>query len=224
MKRNLFTFSYLLLSATFCVCIILSNLIELKTIDVGWFTITAGFIVFPITYIINDCVTEIYGFAKARLMIWMGFAASVFVTVMLQLAIMLPGGADWHHQEAMEAIYGSVPRIMGASFAAFLCGSMVNAWVMARMKRADGDRRFSLRAIVSSLLGEGIDSIIFFPIAFGGIVGTETLISLIVTQTLLKTFYEILVLPLTIQAVKALRRIEDKKEGTNPQQDLSPQE
>ncbi|MBD5191493.1 MAG: queuosine precursor transporter [Bacteroidales bacterium] len=200
--------TFLLLSTLFCVCLIISNLVEIKTVDLGWFTITAGVIVFPISYIINDCVVEVYGFKKARLMIWMGFISALVVALMLQLAIILPGGREWEHQEAMKLIYGSVPRIMFASFTAFLCGSMVNAYVMSKMKASDTKGRFSLRAILSSLWGESVDSLIFFPIAFGGVFPWETIFSLIVTQALLKTGYEILILPVTIRVVKKLKHHE----------------
>ena len=108
----------------------------------------------------------------------------------------------------MQAVYGNVPRILAGSFLAFICGSMVNAWVMSRMKVASGGRNFSLRAIVSTLWGEGTDSIIFFPIAFGGILSWSEIAHLIVVQALLKTLYEVLILPVTIMLVKRLKRIE----------------
>lgn len=215
MNNTRFTLPFLLLATLFCVCLIIANLIEIKTVDLGWFTVTAGFMVFPVSYIINDCIVEIYGFRKARLVIWMGFASSLLVSVMLQAAIALPGGADWSSQREMEAIYGSVPRIMFASFAAFLCGSMVNAYVMSRMKNTTGRSHFSIRAIVSTLWGEGVDSIIFFPIAFGGVLPWPTILSLIVTQALLKTLYEIVVLPFTIFVVASLRRVEDRVVSVN---------
>lgn len=207
------TVAYMVLSVLFVVCLIVANLIEIKTVDVGWFTLTAGVIVFPVSYIINDCVVEVYGFGKARLMIWLGFAMSLLVALFLNVAIWLPGGADWHGQQAMEAVYGSVPRIMAASFAAFLCGSMVNAYIMSRMKRAAGASMnsrgsFSVRAMVSTLLGEGADSLVFFPVAFGGVFGWDTIISLIVSQALLKTAYEALILPVTIVVVGKLKRVE----------------
>lgn len=203
-----YSFLYLIMCIVFCTCLVVANLIEIKTIDCGPMTITAGFLVFPISYIINDCVVEVYGLRKAKLMIWIGFCVSLFVAVMLQLALMLPGGDEWTRQEAMEAIYGVVPRIMGASFLAFLCGSMVNAAVMNKMKKRDGSRRFSLRAIVSTVFGEGVDSLLFFPIAFAGVVSFDVIVSLILTQTLLKTLYEICVLPLTILFVNRIKKIE----------------
>lgn len=195
----------MLLAVTFCVCLIVSNLMEIKTVDLGPLTITAGVIVFPISYILNDCIVEVYGFNKARLVIWLGFGMNLLVSLLLQLGIWLPGAESWTGQEAMTAIFGAVPRIFAASFIAFLCGSMVNAYVMSRMKVASGGRRFSLRAIVSSLWGEGVDSVIFFPIAFGGVLAWSEIGMLIITQTLLKTAYEILILPVTLRAVKFLR-------------------
>ena len=174
----------------------------------GCLTLTAGVVIFPVSYIINDCIVEVYGFAKARLAIWLGFASSLFAAIMLQIAIAVPGGADWHAQEALEMIYGSVPRIMAASFAAFLSGSMINAYVMSKMKRSMHGRHFSLRAIISTLWGEGVDSVVFFPLAFGGVLPWHTIISLIVTQALLKTGYEILILPITCRVVRAIKKHE----------------
>lgn len=207
-----FSLSYLLLTVTFVVCLIVANLTEIKTVDLGYFTITAGVIVFPISYIISDCVVEVYGLARARLMIWIGFFMSLAVALMLQVAIMLPGGADWSadSQMSMVNVYGAVPRIMAASFTAFLVGSMINAWVMSKMKqkRHEGTAALGYRAIISTLLGEGADSLIFFPIAFGGVLPVSTIISLIVTQALLKTLYEVLILPVTLRVIAFFKKIE----------------
>lgn len=195
----------MLLAVTFCVCLIVSNLMEIKTVDLGPLTITAGVIVFPISYILNDCIVEVYGFAKARLVIWLGFGMNLLVSLLLQLGIWLPGAESWTGQEAMTEIFGAVPRIFAASFIAFLCGSMVNAYVMSKMKVNSRGRHFSLRAIISSLWGEGVDSLIFFPIAFGGVLAWSEIGLLIITQTFLKTFYEVLILPVTMRVVKLLR-------------------
>lgn len=210
--KGVLTIPFMLLSVIFVVCLIVSNLIEIKTIEIGRLTLTAGVVVFPMSYIINDCVVEVYGFRKARLMIWVGFAMSLLTALFLNLAILLPGGADWHGQQAMEEIYGSVPRVMFASFAAFIGGAMVNAYVMSRMKAAarnsNSRRGFSLRAVVSSLWGESVDSVLFFPIAFGGVLPWSTVVSLIITQALLKTAYEVCVLPCTIVIVRRLKKME----------------
>ena len=202
------TAPFMVLTLLFCVCLIVANLVEIKTVDIGFATVTAGMAVFPISYIINDCIVEVYGFRRARMVIWLGFMANLLVTLILQLAIALPGDASWHGQEAMEAIYGGVPRILAASFVAFVCGSMVNALVMSRMKVMSGGRHFSVRAIVSTLLGEGADSVLFFPIAFGGVLQWDVILELIVAQTALKTAYEILILPVTVRVVKRVKRIE----------------
>lgn len=210
--RKKITIPLLALAVTFVTCLIVANLVEIKTVSLGWLTVTAGLTVFPVSYIINDCVVEVYGFRVARLVIWLGFAMSLLVALFLQVALWLPGDSQWHAQEAMETVYGAVPRIMAASFAAFLCGSMVNAYVMSRMKAAAGGSStagsFSLRAIASTLGGEGVDSLVFFPIAFGGVLPWGTIFSLIISQALLKTAYEVLILPITIAVVRRLKRVE----------------
>lgn len=208
--RPAFSPTFLILAVIFCVCLIVANLMEIKTVELGPLVITAGVIVFPVSYIINDCIVEIYGFARARFVIWLGFLMNLFVTVLLQIGLWLPGDAAWTGQSAMQLVFGAVPRILAASFTAFICGSMVNAYVMSRMKMRAGNngRGFSLRAIVSTILGEGTDSAIFFPIAFGGVLPWSTVVTLILTQTLLKTCYEILILPVTLRIVKRLRSIE----------------
>ena len=218
MKEAKISVTFLLLAVTFCVCLIVSNLMEIKTVPLGPLTITAGVIVFPISYILNDCIVEVYGFAKARLVIWLGFGMNLLVSLLLQLGILLPGAESWTGQEAMAMIFGAVPRIFAAGFIAFLCGSMVNAYVMSRMKLAAGGdgRGFSLRAIVSSLWGEGVDSLIFFPIAFGGVLAWSEIGMLIATQTVLKTLYEVLILPVTMHAVKALRHYEGNLDTEAP--------
>lgn len=199
--------TFLVLTVLFCVCLIVSNLMEVKTVDLGPLTITAGVVVFPISYILNDCITEVYGFSRARFVIWLGFAANLLVSLLLQIGILLPGSPDWTGQGAMELIFGAVPRIFAASFIAFLAGSFANAWIMSRMHiAACGPRGFSLRAIVSTLGGESIDSAIFFPIAFGGTLPWPVIVSLMISQALLKTLYEIMVLPVTIAVVNRLRR------------------
>lgn len=197
--------TFMLLAVTFCVCLIVSNLMEIKTVDLGPLTITAGVIVFPISYILNDCIVEVYGFRKARLVIWLGFGMNLLVSLLLQIGVWLPGAASWTGQDAMAMVFGAVPRIFVASFIAFLCGSMVNAYVMSKMKIASAGKGFSIRAIVSTLWGEGVDSVIFFPLAFGGVLRWDEIAALILTQTVLKTIYEILILPVTMRVVKFLR-------------------
>lgn len=209
--KNSYSFVFLLLTLLFCVCLIVSNLMEIKTVPLGPLTVTAGVAVFPISYIINDCIVELYGFKKARMVILLGFAMNLLVSLLLQIGIMLPSTAEWQGQEAMQLIFGAAPRIFAASFTAFLCGSIANAYVMARMKAAaPTGHKFSLRAIVSTICGEGIDSLIFFPIAFAGALPWKVIASLIITQTVIKTLYEIIILPITLCVVKKLRIIEQQ--------------
>ena len=199
----------MMLSVTFVVCLIVSNLVEMKTISLRWFTITAGVIVFPISYIINDCVVEIYGFRKARLMIWTGFAMNFLFVFFAALCDALPGAPYWHNDEGFHAIFGLAPRVTAASFLAFVAGSFVNAYVMSRMKLRSQGRHFSARAILSTVYGETVDSVIFFPLAFYGVIPLNELPVLMLSQVVLKTLYEIIVLPVTIRVVRFAKRHED---------------
>ena len=199
---------FMLFSILFCVCLITANVLETKQIAIGSVNLTGGLLVFPVSYIINDCVCEVWGYRKTRLLIWMGFAMNAFFVAMGALCDAIPGAPYWHNEEGFHAVFGLAPRIACASFVAFLCGSFVNAYVMSRMKIADGGRHFSLRAIWSTVLGESADSLIFFPLALGGVVPITELPKLMLWQVVLKTLYEVVALPVTIRVVKALKRHE----------------
>lgn len=201
--------SFLLLGILFCVCLVVSNLFETKLVQVGPLTLTAGLLVFPISYIINDCITEVWGFRKARFIIWVGFAVNVLVLLLGALAVWLPSPDYWEGGESFNFVFGLAPRITLASMAAFLLGSLLNAYVMSRMKLASGGRRFSLRAIVSSAIGESADSLVFFPIAFAGLMPVRELLLMIALQAAIKTLYEVAVLPITLRVVRTLKRHED---------------
>ena len=183
-------------------------MLETKQIAIGPVSLTGGLIVFPISYIINDCVCEVWGFRKARLLIWSGFAMNFFFVAVGALCDWIPGAPYWNNDEGFHAVFGLAPRIAAASFVAFLLGSFANAYVMSKMKIRDGGRNFSARAILSTIAGESIDSLIFFPLALSGVVPTEELPKLMLMQVLLKTAYEILVLPLTIRVVKYVKKYE----------------
>lgn len=170
---------------------------------------TAGLIVFPISYIINDCVAEVWGFRKARLIIWVGFAMNFFVVLLGAIAVALPPAPYWVANDAhFRFVFQLAPRIAAASLAAFVVGSFLNAFVMSKMKLHDREKRFSLRAILSTLAGEGADSLIFFPLAFGGLMPVQDLLKMMLLQVTAKTLYEILALPITIQVVKYVKKIE----------------
>ncbi len=208
MKKN-FSLTFLLLAVFFSVFLILANLLEVKIVDLGFMTVTGGLIVFPMSYIINDCIVEVYGFRKARLTIWLGFFMNLLAVIFIQLAIMLPPDESWNGQHAFEQIFGSTARILFASFMAMVCGSMINAYVMSKMKLGQHGRHFSVRAVVSTLFGETVDSLVFFPIAFYGVLPNSVLVSLIIAQAGLKTLYEIIALPITVNIVKYLKRKEE---------------
>ena len=199
---------FMLFSILFCVCLIAANILETKQISVLGISLTGGLIVFPISYIINDCVCEVWGFQKARLLIWTGFAMNFFFVAMGALCDWIPGAPYWTNEAGFHAIFGLAPRVAVASFVAFIVGSFANAYVMSKMKIRDKGRNFSLRAILSTIVGEGFDSIIFFPLALGGVVPTEELPKLMLWQVLLKTVYEVIALPITIRIVKALKEHE----------------
>ena len=198
----------MLLGILFCVCLIASNLLETKVVRIGPLTATAGLIVFPISYILNDCIAEVWGFKKARLIIWSGFAMNFLVVLFAQLAVMLPAAPFWKGEEGFNFVFGMAPRIAFASFTAFLAGSFLNAYVMSRMKLRSKGRHFSLRAITSTLAGESADSLIFFPIAFGGIIPLRELLLMILTQAVLKSLYEAAALPVTVRAVRYIKRVD----------------
>ena len=198
----------MLFSILFCVCLIAANILETKQISVLGISLTGGLIVFPISYIINDCVCEVWGFQKARLLIWTGFAMNFFFVAMGALCDWIPGAPYWTNEAGFHAIFGLAPRVAAASFVAFVIGSFANAYVMSKMKIRDKGRNFSLRAILSTIVGESFDSVIFFPLALGGVVPTEELPKLMLWQVLLKTVYEVIALPITIRIVKALKEHE----------------
>lgn len=199
---------FMLLGILFNVCLIAANLLETKVIQVFGITVTAGLIVFPISYIINDCIAEVWGFKKARLIIWSGFVMNFFVVALGQVAVALPAAPFWEGEESFNFVFGMAPRIVMASLSAFLVGSFLNAYVMSKMKIASKGKNFSARAIWSTVVGETGDSIIFFPIAFAGIIPWNELILMMGVQIVLKSLYEVLVLPVTIRVVKYIKKVD----------------
>ena len=199
---------FMLLGILFNVCLIAANLLETKVIQIGSLTVTAGLLVFPISYIINDCIAEVWGFKKARLIIWSGFAMNFFVVALGLIAVAIPAAPFWEGEEPFDFVFGMAPRIVAASLMAFLVGSFLNAYVMSKMKVASRGRHFSARAILSTLVGETADSLIFFPVAFGGIIAWRELLIMMCIQIILKSMYEVIILPVTIRVVKAIKKID----------------
>lgn len=208
-KENLVSVPFMVLGIVFCVCLVAANLLETKVVQLGPIAVTAGLIVFPVSYIINDCIAEVWGFRKARLIIWMGFLMNFFVVALGQIAIAIPAAPFWEGEEAFDFVFGMAPRIAAASLTAFLVGSFINAYVMSRMKVASQGRHFSARAILSTVAGESADSLIFFPLAFSGLMPVNELMKMMVVQVVLKTAYEIVILPVTIRVVNYIKRVDE---------------
>lgn len=211
--KEKFSATFVWMAVAFCVCLIASNIFVPRTWQVGSWPIqlTGGVVIFPISYILNDCLTEVYGYRKSRLVIWMGFAMSFFVAIMAQIVSILPDPMYPDNQpvaDSFNMLFRMVPRTTLASLLAFLAGSTVNAWVMSVMKVQSEGRGFGWRAILSTIAGESVDSLIFFPIVFAGVMPWKGIFVIMATQVVVKTAYEIVILPLTTIFVKKLKKHE----------------
>ena len=192
----------------FAICLLISNILATKIILIGSWAAPAGVLIFPIAYIINDVIVEVWGYQKARLIIWSGFAVNLLAAIFFTLAIVVPAAPFWQNQIAFSTILGSTPRIIVASLLAYLTGSFLNAFVMSKVKVLMKGRDFSVRAILSTLVGEAADSFIFIIIAFAGNLPFNVLIGMIFTQATIKTIYEIVILPFTILVVNWVKKVE----------------
>ena len=201
---------FLIMSMLFTVCLLTANLLGTKQIAMGPINVTGGLLIFPVSYIINDCVCEVWGYNRARLLIWLGFFMNFFFVAVCALCDAIPGAPYWNNDAGFHAIFGLAPRIALASFLAFVAGSFINAYVMGRMKVMSQGKHFSLRAILSTIFGESADSLIFFPLAFYGVIPTSELPLLMFWQVILKTSYEIVVLPLTYRVVAWVKHYENE--------------
>ena len=204
---------YVWLAVTFCVCLVTSNLFVPRLWQVGkWpLQLSGAVVIFPISYIINDLLTEVYGYRKAMRVIWMGFILSAFVALAAQLVCWLPAPLQDSSKpvaEAFNGLFSMVPKTTMASLVAFFVGSTVNAWIMSRMKVNTRGRGFGVRAILSSLGGEIADSVIFFPVVFWGILTLPEALKLAGMQVFAKVLYEIVALPLTSWFVHRTKQAE----------------
>ncbi|SOB87231.1 hypothetical protein SAMN06297144_2358 [Sphingomonas guangdongensis] len=203
-------------TVAFVVVLLLSNLIgaskraELDLPVVGLWSFGAGIFFFPVSYIVGDVLTEVYGYARARRVIWTGFVALLFMAFMAWVVVALPPAASWDGQGAYEAVFGSTWRIVGASMIAFWAGEFANSLVLARMKVWTGGRFLWMRTIGSTAVGQAFDSILFYPLAFAGSAGwtTNQIIQVVISQFVLKTLWEALLTPVTYAVVGFLKRRE----------------
>ena len=168
----------------------------------------AGILFFPLSYVIGDVLTEVYGYARARRCIWAGFCGLIFMALMSLVVVALPPAGTWHGQEAYEQVFGQVPQIVLASIIAFWAGEFVNSYVLARMKIWTKGRRLWTRTIGSTVAGQGVDSLLFYPIAFAGVMSAETILWLGLTQWGLKVAWEVILTPVTYLVVGWLKRRE----------------
>lgn len=212
--------------AIFAASLLISNfaatkLIEFNLGSFGHIVTDGGAILFPVVYILNDVLTEVYGYKFARRAIWTGFVIMILAVVCLTIVRYMPPSPDYHDQAAFEAVLGFFPRIVVASLAAYLVGEFLNAYVLAKLKIKTKGKKMWLRLIGSTVVGEFFDSLVFCIVAFGGIIGAADMVNYIAVGWIFKTGYEIVVLPITYRVITYLKQKEgvdtyDKKTDFNP--------
>jgi uncharacterized integral membrane protein (TIGR00697 family) len=217
--KSKFSFTLFVLGALFCVSLIVSNIIagKLWSFPLG-LTLTAGVVLFPIVYIIGDVVPEVYGFKVAQKIIFLGFILNLYAVIFFWITLKMVAPPFFQGQAAFETVLGFTPRLLGASFTAYLVGTHVNAWVLVKVKALTKSRFLWLRTISSTIVGEGLDSIIFISLAFYGIVPSAALPMMIVAQATFKILYEVIATPLTYLVVGWVKKQEAKNEewGASP--------
>jgi len=199
---------FLVITAVFITCLITANITAVKLVSVFGLILPTAIIIFPISYIFGDVLTEVYGYATARRVIWLGFLCNLIAVIAIWLGQVLPAASFWDGQAAYERILGYTPRLLAASFLAYLVGEFANSFVLAKMKVATKGRWLWMRTIGSTLVGQGLDSLVFITLAFVGMIPLAGLASAIVTQWLAKSVYEAVVTPLTYKVVNFLKRRE----------------
>jgi uncharacterized integral membrane protein (TIGR00697 family) len=203
-RRHFRYFDYLM--AAFVAILLLSNLIGAAKLATLWgYTFGAGILFFPVSYVLGDVLTEVYGYANARRCVWTGFAAMLFMAFMSTVVVALPPAEGWSGQAAYESVFGNTWRIVAASVTAFWAGEFVNSFVMAKMKLLTGGRHLWSRTIGSTLFGQAVDSLIFYPVAFWGIWSEQQVLTVMVTNWALKVLWEALLTPVTYAVVGYLK-------------------
>ena len=189
----------------FVTCLLAANTIAAKLVVVGGLTLTAGIVIFPISYVLGDVLTEVWGYAATRRVIWLGFACNALMVLAIWLGGELPAAPFWRGQPAYQEILGHTPRILAASFVAYLVGEFANAFVLAKLKIATQGRWLWTRTIGSTVVGQALDSVVFVTLAFVGIVPAGAIAGIVAGQWLVKVAYETLATPLTYAAVAWLK-------------------
>ena len=203
------SFWFVVVASVFVTCLITANIIAVKLIQIVGFLVPAGIIVFPLSYLFGDVLTEVYGYAAARRVIWLGFACNLLAVIAIYLAGLAPAAPFWKDQAAYETILGFTPRLLLASFTAYLVGEFTNSFILAKLKIATKGRWLWTRTIGSTLIGEGLDTLIFISIAFWGIIPANLMLQAILTQWVFKVVYEVVATPFTYLVVGFLKRREN---------------
>jgi len=206
--RGRYSHWFLLVTSIFITCLITSNIMAVKLVNIFGLILPAGILIFPISYIFGDVLTEVYGYRQARQVIWLGFFCNLIAVVAIWLGQILPAASFWDGQAAYERILGYTPRLLGASFLAYLVGEFANSFVLAKMKIATNGRWLWARTIGSTLVGQGLDSLVFMTLAFIGTIPLTVLAGAIVAQWLSKSVYEAIITPLTYVLVNFLKKRE----------------
>lgn len=200
---------YDLIMAAFVCVLLCSNLIGAsKVAHVGGFTFGAGVLFFPISYVFGDVLTEVYGYARSRKVVWAGFVAMIFASFMSWFVLALPPAEGWPHQQAFETVFASTPRLVLGSLIAFCAGEFCNSFVLAKMKLWTDGKYLWTRTIGSTIVGEAVDSLLFYPIAFYGIWSDKLLLTVLVSNYFIKVGWEVLITPFTYLIVDFLKRAE----------------
>ena len=196
---------FLACTALFVTCLLTANVIASKLVILGGLVVPAGIVIFPVSYIIGDVLTEVWGYAVARRVIWLGFACNAVMVAAIWLGGELPPAPFWSSQDAYREIFGQTPRIVLGSFLAYLAGEFANSYVLARLKIVTAGRWLWIRTIGSTIVGEGLDTLVFIAIAFAGTVPATAMLGIIGAQWILKVAYEAAATPLTYAAVGWLK-------------------
>ena len=210
MKEEKYSKIFIILGSLNITCLLISNIITIKTINIFELIFTAGDILFPITYILNDVFTEVYGFKKARFIIWISFFCNILMVIIFGITIALPVDETFEMQNALVNILGSTPQILFASFISFLIGNFANSIVLSKMKVKTKGKYLALRTITSTLIGEGLDTLLFIPIVFIGTLDLKSILFLMIDTYILKVLLEVVLTPITYKVVKFIKRKENE--------------
>jgi len=219
--REGYSLAFVVVVALFITTLITANITAVKLVGLFGLVLPAAVVVFPISYICGDVLTEVYGYRVARRVIWLGFLCNLLAVVAIYLGGILPAAPFWEGQVAYETILGYTPRLLAASFLAYLVGEFANAIVLAKMKVTTNGRWLWSRTIGSTIIGQGLDSLVFIVLAFVGTIPASAMLAAIMTQWLVKSLYEVLATPLTYVVVNRLKRSEgldvyDRDTSFNP--------